>query len=62
MKLILMIATILVFACVAQAEAPSTNPAASQASSCHMTYVACTSVDCLVIDDEIAYDDDDDAG
>ena len=57
---ILMIATTLVFACVAQAEEPSTSPspAASQISSCHMTYVACTSVDCLVIDDEIAYDDD----
>lgn len=62
MKFFLIIATTIAFTCVAQADEPATgsSAASTEEANCHAAVAACTSIDCLVIDDEIAYDDEED--
>lgn len=60
MKIFLIIATTIAFTCIAQADEPATGPSAAstEETNCHAAIAVCTSLDCLMIDDEIAYDEE----
>ena len=59
MKFVMIVVTTIAFACLAQADEPSPGPAPATSPGSCQTYTAeCASVDCLLIDDEIAYDED----